>query len=101
MTVGCNDYARKLGMNQEELIRDASKNSGISQAVMTDCCKALVSTIVRALENNTSVRIRRLGTFCPVKKQPRECRDPRTGDKIISKSHPSIVFRPSKNFKHK
>lgn len=92
---------RELGMNQEELIRDASKSSGISQAMLSDCCKALVASMVRALENGIPVRIRTLGTLSPVTKEPRTCRNPRTGEKVISKKHTTIVFRPSNRLKQK
>lgn len=84
-------------MNLEELIREAASRSNTGQRLLKKHFFVFVATILAALKRGEEVKIRGIGKFVPLEKKPRNCRNPRTGGKTVSRNRKTVGFKASKN----
>ncbi len=86
-------------MNKEELVKEISKKSKVSQKVAADVLAATLETIEKSVAKGKKITLVGFGTFEPRKRAARTGRNPQTGKaiKIAAKTVP--VFSAGKKFK--
>ena len=86
-------------MNKEELVKEISKKTKLSQKVSSDVLSATLETIEKTVSKGKKVTLVGFGTFEPRKRAARTGRNPQTGAplKIAAKTVPA--FSAGKNFK--
>ena len=86
-------------MTKNELIKKVSKKLELSEAKTKPILEAVFSTVKDTLSDGENVSIGDLGILKVIQKKEKECRNPQTGDKMISKAHKAIKFQVSKSLK--
>ncbi|MEO1039324.1 MAG: HU family DNA-binding protein [Pseudomonadota bacterium] len=86
-------------MNKSELAKAISDSAGITRGQAGDAIDAFVDAIVGAAKNGDSVQLAGFGTFHAKHREAREVRNPRTGEKMMSKAKTSLAFRPASALK--
>ena len=86
-------------MNKEELVKEISKKSKVSQKVAGDVLAAVLDTVEKTVSKGKKVTLVGFGTFEPRKRSARTGRNPQTGAsiKIAAKTVPA--FSAGKKFK--
>jgi len=86
-------------MNKEELVKEISKKSKVSQKVAGDVLAAVLDTVTKTVAKGKKVTLVGFGTFEPRKRAARAGRNPQTGAaiKIAAKTVPA--FSAGKKFK--
>lgn len=86
-------------MNKNELIAAVAANGSITKKEATVAVDSVISSIMGAIANGDDVRLIGFGTFSVVDKEESECRNPRTGEKIVVPAHKVPKFKFSNAFK--
>ena len=86
-------------MNKEELVKEISKKSKVSQKMAGDVLAAVIDTVQKTVSKGKKVTLVGFGTFEPRKRSARTGRNPQTGAaiKIAAKTVPA--FSAGKKFK--
>jgi len=86
-------------MNKEELVKEISKKSKVSQKTAGDVLAAILETVEKTVSKGKKVTLVGFGTFEPRKRAARTGRNPQTGAaiKIAAKTVPA--FSAGKKFK--
>ena len=86
-------------MNKEELVKEISKKSKVSQKLAGDVLAAVLDTVAKTVAKGKKVTLVGFGTFEPRKRAARSGRNPQTGAtiKIAAKTVPA--FSAGKKFK--
>ena len=82
-------------MNKSELAKAISDKAGITRAQAGDVIDALVDAVVASAKKDDAVQLAGFGTFHAKHREAREVRNPRTGEKMMSKAKTSLAFRPA------
>lgn len=82
-------------MNKQSLVASISEISGFSKAVSTQVLEETMRFITKGLKDGNDVSFPGFGTFLVKKQDPREGRNPRTGDTIKIPAKKVPRFRPS------
>jgi DNA-binding protein HU-beta len=86
-------------MNKSELAKAISDKAGITRAQAGDVIDALVDAVVASAKKDDAVQLAGFGTFHAKHREAREVRNPRTGEKMMSKAKTSLAFRPASALK--
>ncbi len=86
-------------MNKEELVKEISKKSKVSQKAAADILAATIDTVQKTVAKGKKVTLVGFGTFEARKRKARTGRNPQTGAaiKIAAKTVPA--FSAGKKFK--
>ena len=86
-------------MNKEELVKEISKKSKVTQKEANEVLSALIETVEKTVSKGKKVTLVGFGTFEPRKRAARTGRNPQTGAtlKIAAKKVPA--FSAGKKFK--
>ena len=90
---------RRFIMNKEELVKESSKKTKLSQKVSSDVLSATLEIIQKTVAKGKKVTLVGFGTWEARKRAARTGRNPQTGKelKIAAKTVPA--FSAGKNFK--
>ena len=86
-------------MNKEELVKEVSKKSKVSQKATADILAATLETIQKTVSKGKKVTLVGFGTFEPRKRAARNGRNPQTGKEIKIPAKTVPVFSAGKKFK--
>ena len=86
-------------MNKSELAKAVSDAAGITRGQASDAIDALVDAVVGSAKKGDSVQLAGFGTFHAKHREAREVRNPRTGEKMMSKAKTALAFRPASALK--
>ena len=86
-------------MNKEELVKEVSKKSKVSQKATADILAATLETIQKTVSKGKKVTLVGFGTFEPRKRAARNGRNPQTGKEISIPAKTVPVFSAGKKFK--
>lgn len=86
-------------MNQNELVDKVSDDAKITKIEAAAAIKALVDAVESTLKSGGKVSIAGLGIFRVKENQPRQARNPKTGEKIQVPAKKRISFRPNSGLK--
>ena len=86
-------------MNKEELVKEISKKTKLSQKVSSDVLSATLEIIQKTVAKGKKVTLVGFGTFEPRKRAARTGRNPQTGKEISIPAKTVPVFSAGKKFK--
>ena len=86
-------------MNKEELVKEVSNKSEMSQKVTSDIISAFVDTVEKTVSKGKKVTLVGFGTFESRKRAARTGRNPQTGKEISIPAKTVPVFSAGKKFK--
>lgn len=86
-------------MNKSELITNVAEKSGLTKKDAEAALKALIESVVEALENKDKVQLVGFGTFETKERAERVGRNPRTKEEITIPASVVPVFKAGKEFK--
>ncbi|ADR18285.1 MULTISPECIES: HU family DNA-binding protein [Calditerrivibrio] len=87
-------------MNKSELIEKiAEENPHLSKRQVEFIVNGVFNSIKSALESDEKVEIRGFGSFKVRKKNRKEARNPKTGEKVIVEAKSVPYFKPSREIK--
>ena len=90
---------RRFIMNKEELVKEISKKTKLSQKVSSDVLSATLEIIQKTVAKGKKVTLVGFGTFEPRKRAARNGRNPQTGKEIKIAAKTVPAFSAGKNFK--
>jgi len=81
-------------MNKVELINEVSEKANISKKDARLFLDTLTGTITEELSKGETVAIANFGSFCVTDRNPRKCKNPKTGEEILvpAKTVPKLKF---------
>jgi DNA-binding protein HU-beta len=82
-------------MNKSDLAKAVSEKTGLSRTQAGDAVDAAIDAIIGSVKANDSVQLAGFGTFHAKHREAREVRNPRTGEKMMSKARTQAAFRPA------
>jgi len=82
-------------MNKSDLAKAVSDKTGLSRSQAGDAVDAAIDAIIASVKGNDSVQLAGFGTFYAKHREAREVRNPRTGEKMMSKARTQAAFRPA------
>ena len=82
-------------MNKSDLAKAVADKTGLSRAQAGEAVDAAIEAIVGSVKANDSVQLAGFGTFHAKYREAREVRNPRTGEKMMSKARTQAAFRPA------
>ncbi|MHC1685527.1 MAG: HU family DNA-binding protein [Clostridiaceae bacterium] len=86
-------------MNKSELITNIAEKSGLTKKDAEAALKALIESVVEALENKDKIQLVGFGTFETKERAERVGRNPRTKEEIVIPASVVPVFKAGKEFK--
>ncbi|MDG1417986.1 MAG: HU family DNA-binding protein [Maricaulis sp.] len=82
-------------MNKSDLAKAVADTTGLSRTQAGEAVDATIEAIVGSVKGNDSVQLAGFGTFFAKHREAREVRNPRTGEKMMSKAKTQAAFRPA------
>ncbi|HEX2787883.1 MAG TPA: HU family DNA-binding protein [Ignavibacteria bacterium] len=86
-------------MTRAQIAAKISEATGLSKKETEIVVEGFISCVIESLRNNESIEIRGFGTFKNNVKEPREARNPKTGEKVHLSKRYIPYFKVSKEFK--
>ncbi|MHA6288322.1 HU family DNA-binding protein [Maricaulis sp. CAU 1757] len=82
-------------MNKSDLAKAVSDKTGLSRTQAGEAVDSAIEAIISSVKENDSVQLAGFGTFYAKHREAREVRNPRTGEKMMSKAKTQAAFRPA------
>ena len=86
-------------MNKGELIAAVAHKTGVKNTEATKAVEAVFETLTETLSKGDDVRLVGFGTFSVAKRDPRDGRNPRTGETLKIPATKTAKFKPGKELK--
>ncbi len=86
-------------MTKTELIATVADKLGVSKRMASDMVNTFVESVVQGVKKDWEVRIQWFGTFKVSKRNARDWRNPRTGEKIRIQAMKLPAFKAGTEFK--
>lgn len=86
-------------MNKKELVAAVAEKSGFTKKDTAIVVDAFIDAVVEALAKREDVKLSGFGTFTTVDRAPRECRNPQTGETMMSEAKVAPKMKFSKAVK--
>jgi nucleoid DNA-binding protein len=88
-------------MTRAQIAAKISEATGLSKKETEIVVEGFISCVIESLRNNESIEIRGFGTFKNNIKEPREARNPKTGEKVSLSKRFVPYFKVSRKFRRK
>lgn len=89
--------ANNEALNKSDLIlKIAEKNPGFSEPVVEEAVRIMIDQMIDALSSDNRIEIRGFGSFALHHRQPRQGRNPKTGEKVSVSAKAVPHFKPGK-----
>ena len=82
-------------MNKNDLIAAVAEKTGLTKAQAGEAVDATFDAVTQTLKSGGEVRIIGFGNFTVSARAATEGRNPRTGEKMMSKARTQAAFRPA------
>lgn len=86
-------------MQKEQIIEAIVKKTGLSKREAAETLNVLLDEIAKSLSRGEEVVLSGFGKFKAAKREEREGRNPKTGEKIKIAAHSVPVFKPGQALK--
>jgi len=86
-------------LTRKELAEAVAERLGYPRSTCADIVDTLFGTMKSSLTNGEPIKIVHFGTFTLRDKNPRNGRNPRTGESILIKKRKMVSFKPSKKLR--
>ncbi len=88
-------------MKKEDLVKNISKKTGLSQRKVLEVVNSFISALREGIEKDGKVILVGFGTFEVKTRKARKGRNPRTGKPIDIPARKYVKFRPGKALREK
>lgn len=89
----------KSNLTRKELAEALANQIGYPRSTCADIVDSLFGSMKSSLINGDPIKIVHFGTFTLRDKNPRNGRNPRTGESILIKKRKMVSFKPSKKLR--
>ena len=86
-------------MTKADIVDKVAEGTGLTKLETEAIIEGFFSTVIDALKNGRGIEIRGFGSFKVKKKNARNARNPKTGEKVFVDEHYVPTFKFSKEFK--
>lgn len=86
-------------MTKADIVDKIAEGTGLTKLETEAIIEGFFSTVIDALKNGRGIEIRGFGSYKVKKKNARNARNPKTGDKVFVEEHYVPTFKFSKEFK--
>ncbi len=86
-------------MTKADLVADVAKTNGLTRIDAEVVVQTVLDSIVEALNSGEKVELRGFGSFRHRKRNPRQGRNPKTGEAVRVPAKRIPYFRPGKGLK--
>ena len=86
-------------MTKADLVADVAKTNGLTRIDAEVLVQTVLDSIVEALNSGEKVELRGFGSFRHRKRNPRQGRNPKTGEAVRVPAKRIPYFRPGKGLK--
>lgn len=91
----------KGNLTRKDLADAVSEQLGLARTTCSDIVDAFFDSMKTTLTNGEPIKIVHFGTFTLRDKNPRNGRNPRTGESILIKKRQMVSFKPSKKLRER
>ena len=88
-------------MTKADLVADVAKTNGLTRIDAEVVVQTVLDSIVEALNSGEKVELRGFGSFRHRKRNPRQGRNPKTGEAVRVPAKRIPYFRPGKGLKER
>lgn len=85
-------------MTKKELLDKMAKDGGLTIKAADEALELVVNALKDSIRDGGTIPIRGFGTFSLKSVPARECRNPKTGEKIKVPAKQRPLWKPSKDF---
>lgn len=89
----------KQTINRSNLIQELSERYHLPPIVAERLVKTILDAMIHALGKHQRIEIRGFGSFDLRYREPRQARNPKTGEVVRTAGHYAIHFKPGKELK--
>jgi integration host factor subunit alpha len=89
----------KSNLTRKELAEAVANQLGYPRSTCADIVDSILGSMKSSLTSGESIKIVHFGTFTLRDKNPRNGRNPRTGESILIKKRKMVSFKPSKKLR--
>lgn len=86
-------------MTKADIVDKIASGTGLTKLETEAIVEGFFSTVIDSLKNGKGIEIRGFGTFKVKKKNGRQARNPKTGEKVFVPEHYVPTFKFSRDFK--
>jgi len=86
-------------MTKAEVINALARRTGMPRKEAAEAVELFLTSVLEALQRGEKVSLVGFGTFYVKEKNPRQGRNPRTGDRIQIPKKQVATFKPGKTFR--
>jgi DNA-binding protein HU-beta len=86
-------------MTKADIVDKVAAGTGLTKLETEAIIEGFFSTVIDALKNGKGIEIRGFGSYKVRKKNPRNARNPKTGEKVFVEEHYVPTFKFSREFK--
>ena len=86
-------------MTKADIVDKIASGTGLTKLETEAIIEGFFSTVIESLKNGNGIEIRGFGTYKVKKKNARQARNPKTGEKVFVPEHYVPTFKFSKDFK--
>lgn len=86
-------------MNRADLAEEVARRSELSQTDSEEVVKVVLDSLVGSLRTGERIEIRGFGSFRFRNSEPRQGRNPRTGEQVSVPAKKVVYFKPGKSAK--
>ena len=88
-------------MTKADIVDKVAGGTGLTKLETEAIIEGFFATVIEALKNGHGIEIRGFGSYKVKKKNPRNARNPKTGEKVFVDEHYVPTFKFSKEFKER
>ena len=86
-------------VTKRELVLQVAEHLGYTQKEVATVVQGMLDTVIDALAEGERLELRNFGVFEVKRRQPRTCRNPRTGETVEIGEQNVVTFKPGKALK--
>ncbi len=86
-------------MTKADIVDRVAAGTGLTKLETEAIIEGFFNTVIEALKSGNGIEIRGFGSYKVKKKNARNARNPKTGEKVFVPEHYVPVFKFSKDFK--
>ena len=88
-------------MTKADIVDKVAGGTGLTKLETEAIIEGFFATVIEALKDGHGIEIRGFGSYKVKKKNPRNARNPKTGEKVFVDEHYVPTFKFSKEFKER
>ena len=86
-------------VTKRELVFEVAQQLGYTQKEVATVVQGMLDTVIESLAEGERLELRNFGVFEVKRREPRTCRNPRTGETVEIGEQKVVAFRPGKALK--